>query len=77
MNILDLPTEIIWNVLHKATPATRVQTLCALGWFDFFWSEVFAMCLEDIVELMQTIGTRQKLNRKQIHFYMSILRNWC
>ena len=77
MDLLRLPTETIWLVLDLATPATKVQTLYALGWFDHFWPAVFAMSMDDMFELLQAVGRDDVLSKKQAQFYMCVIRNWC
>lgn len=77
MDLLRLPTEVIWLVLDVATPATKVQTLYALGWFDHFWPAVFAMRMHDMFELLQAVGRDDVLSRQQAQFYMCVIRNWC
>ena len=77
MDLLRLPTELIWLVLDLSTPATKVQTIYALGWFDHFWPAVFAMRMEDIIELIKAVGRDDVLSLEQTRFYMCVIRNWC
>ena len=76
MNLLRLPNETIWLILKEASPATRVQALHALGWFNAFWPAVFAMTLDDMIELMQAICSTNTMTKQLARFYMSIIRNW-
>ena len=77
VELLRLPTELVWLVLDLATPATKVQTFYALGWFDYFWPAVFAMRMEDIMECIEAVGRKDVLSKQQARFYRCVIRNWC
>ena len=76
VDLLRLPTELIWLVLDLATPATKVQALYALGWFNHFWPAVFSMRMKDMIEFGQAVQCDQEMSKKQARFYMCVIRNW-